>query len=562
MRIRSDSEKIRSFMITHLSETDHYGEMMKNYFRTELARVPVADYSGLTLAQWRRRRRAILSKLTEAVGGFPSKKCPLSPRITGKVDRDGYTLESLYFQSRPNWPVSALLYVPKGVKRRAPAVVVVHGHSFTQKASPVYQKVAVDLVRNGYVVMAVDFVGGGDRLAQKHESRYIFAAGKTVMSVMVWDNMRAIDYLSTRREVDPKKIGITGSSGGGNQSAFTAVFDERIAAAAPVNAVTMFAEHSGIGCDYLCPCEVVPGIWQFAEYSDLMATVAPRPLLLVQAIKDRLFPIKGAREVYYRAREVYKAFGAAGNIDLAEDYGPHSYSSAARAAVIGWFDRHLKGVEPKPFEEYEDFVTYEDERSEALSAFPGGKLPRGSLTLAGLYGKLSEKLPGIKRPRAKRSYAAYRRKVRSHIAGLAGRPEKHPLDIETFPAAEASWATLTPFAFTSERGIVIPSVLIAPKDGAASRVVIHAHPQGKARTVGLRAVEKLVGSGAAVLALDLRSTGETQGLSPGETSEPYGFILNRSLLLGRHISMMRAFDITRAVDCIRALPGCGRLGTT
>jgi len=553
MRIRSDVDRIRTFMITHRSESDHYGEMMKNFYRTEKARFGVHDYTGTTLRQWLPRRRAILRQLTEAVGGFPEKKCALNPTVTRKTDRGDYTVEALYFHSRPNWPVSAALYLPKEFEGPLPAIMVVHGHAFTQKAAPVYQKVAVQYVRNGYAVLAVDFVGGGDRLAQKHESRYFFTAGMTVQAVMVWDNMRAVDYLISRPEIDPKRIGVTGSSGGGNQTAYTTIFDERIAASAPVNAVTMFDEHMAVGCDYYCPCEVIPGMWRIAEYSDLIATVAPRPLLLVSAMKDRLFPIKGVREVYYRAREVYRAFDAAGSIDVAEDYGPHSYSSASRAAVLQWFDKHLKGVEPRPLEDYEDYITIEDPRSEVLQAFPDGELPEGSGTLATLYGEVSRKLPDIKRPRSRRTYNNYRRKVRAHLSRLYGDPEEVSLDVERFPLQEASWGTLAPLAFRSERGIIIPSVLVLPRGADAERVVIHANPDGKAATVARRAVEGLVKAGSAVFALDLRSTGETQGFVPSETSEPYGFILNRSIALGRHISMMRAHDIIRAVDCLAAL---------
>ncbi len=559
MRIRTDRDRIRSLIITEPGESDHYGEMMRNFYRTEKARYPIADYAGISRREWLLRRRAILKRLGDAVGGFPKKKVPLSPHITRKTDRGDYTVETLYFYTRPNWPVSACFYLPKGAQKRLPAVLLVHGHSYAQKAAPVYQRVAVHLVKNGYAVLAVDFVGGGDRRPQGHVSRYIFTAGKTVMGIMVWDNMRAIDYLASRREVDSSRIGITGSSGGGNQTAFTTIFDERIAASCPVNAVTMYDEHMGIGCDSYCPCEVIPGLWRFAEYSDLVATVAPRPLLVVQAIKDRLFPIKGAREVYYRAREVYRAFGVPENIGLAEDYGPHSYASLSRVAVIRWFDRHLKGIEPKPFEEYEDYITAEDERSEVLCAFPGGSLPEGTITLAGLFGRFAEKLPAIARPRTRKAYVSYRRKIRAHLARLEAAPEKVSPDTEFSPNMETSWGTLRPFAFRSERGVIIPSVLAEPKDAPPSGVVICAHADGKAFTIGSRATESLVRAGAAVLAVDLRGTGETAGHVPSETSPQEGFILNRSIFLGRHISMMRAWDIRAAVRCLESIKGYEKL---
>ena len=291
-----------------------------------------------------------------------------------------------------------------------------------------------------------------------------------------------------------------------------------------------------------------------------MATVAPRPLLICQAVKDRLFPIKGAREVYYRAREVYKAYDAEDKIDIHEDYGPHSYAEAIRIGVIRFFDKHLKGVEPTPVAELQDFITAEHEESEVLHAFPGGKLPKGTETLPSLYGKLCDPLPRVKRPRTKAAYKAYRTQVLRHLVRLAGPwPDQMRLDSEEFPSVNASWARIRPFAFDSERGVVIPSVLIEPRDAAPTSVIVYVHDSGKAHALELRDVETAVRGGAAVLAMDLRGTGETAGTKPGEASV---FTLTRSIMLGRHISMMRAYDVMRGVDAVKAFRGYERLPIT
>jgi len=557
MRVRTDVDRIRTFVITAPGESDQYGEMMKAFFRTEKAKIPLPDYARISTRQWLPKKREILRKLAQAVGPFPEKKVPLRPRVNARYDRGDYTVEGVSFYTRPDWPVSALFYLPKSARKPVPAILLVHGHSFVQKAYTVYQKVAVHLAKSGYAVLAVDFVGGGERCPQGHENLYMCTAGMTVQAVMIWDNMRAVDYLLTRREVDKRRIGITGSSGGGNQTAFTTVFDERIAVSCPVNAVCMFDEHETVGIDNFCPCEVIPGIWTFTEYSDLMATVAPRPLLVSQSVKDRLFPIKGAREVVNRAREVYRAYGLPNNIDIAEDYGPHSYSAAIRIGVIRWFDRHLKGVAPKPHEAFEEFMPVEDENSEALRAFPDGKLPAGTTSLDGLFAEKSDKLPTVKRPRTAAAYAPYRRQVLAGLSRLAARPGTAcALDLETYPEVTASWARIRPLSFQSECGIVIPSVLIEPPAGRPCCVIIYVNPAGKAAALNLRSVQSLVKGGAAVLAIDLRGTGETAGTKPGETED---FTLHRSIMLGRHVSFMRAYDISRAVDAVRTLPGYAAL---
>lgn len=557
MRVRTDVDRIRTFTITSPSEVDHYEEMMKNYFRTEMARLPVADYSGISLEEWSPRRRAILKKLTACVGPFPDKKVPLKAKVNAKYDRGDYTVEGLSFFTRPNWPVSALFYLPKEAKRPLPAVLIVHGHSFIQKAYPVYQKVAIHLAKNGYAVLAVDFVGGGERTAQGHENLYMYTAGMTVQGLMIWDNMRAIDYLISRREVDGRRIGITGSSGGGNQTAFTTVFDERIMVSCPVNAVCMFAEHETVGNDSFCPCEVLPGIWQFAEYSDLMATVAPRPLLISQSVKDRLFPIKGAREVVNRAREVYRAYGVPGNIDIHEDYGPHSYAMSVRVGVVRWFDKFLKGIEPKPLDAYEDYTTIEHESSEVLQAFPSGRMPKGVDTLDSLFEQASEGLPNVKRPRTRTAYRPYARGIVAYLSKLAARPhEPGDFDFEEFPTVKTAWSGIRPFSFASEPGIVIPSILMEPLKSTPDRVVLYVHIDGKKRAMELRSIRQLVEAGAAVLSVDMRGTGETTGVNLGHSLH---FTLNRSIMLGRHISMMRAFDIIRAVDCLKTISGYARM---
>jgi len=557
MKIRTDADRIRTFVITSNSETDHYEEMMKNYFRTEKAKIPVACYAGITAEQWLPKRRAILKKLAAAIGPFPEKKVPLKARVNSKYDRGDYTIEGVSFYTRPNWPVSALFYLPKKARRPVPAILLVHGHSFIQKAYTTYQKVAVHLARNGYAVLAVDFVGGGERKPQGHENLFMYTAGMTVQGIMIWDNMRAIDYLTSRREVDRRRIGITGSSGGGNQAAFTTVFDERIMVSCPVNAVCMFEEHETVGIDAFCPCEVIPGIWQFAEYCDLMATVAPRPLLICQSVKDRLFPIKGAREVVNRAREVYRAYGVPENIDIHEDYGPHSYAMSVRVGVIRWFDRYLKGIEPKSLADYEDYTTVENESSEVLFGFPDGRLPKGADTLDSLFAKASEGLPRVRRPKNRAAFKPYARAVFAHLSKLAARPrELGLLDVEEFPAVRTAWSNIRPFSFESEPGIIVPSILIEPLHAAPKSVVIYVHPNGKAHALDLRSIQAIVEGGAAVLSIDARGTGETAGYGAGHS---FWFTLNRSIMLGRHISFMRAFDISRAVDALKTISGYKQL---
>jgi hypothetical protein len=132
MRVRTDVDKIRSLIITSEGEGDQYGEMMKAYIRTEKARIPIDDYTGITVKQWQPIRRDIRGFLAATVGPFPDKKVALNARVNKCYDRGDYSVQGISFYTRPNWPVSSLLYLPRRAKRPLPAVLLVHGHSFAQ----------------------------------------------------------------------------------------------------------------------------------------------------------------------------------------------------------------------------------------------------------------------------------------------------------------------------------------------------------------------------------------------------------------------------------------------
>jgi pimeloyl-ACP methyl ester carboxylesterase len=200
-------------------------------------------------AEVEQRQAFIRSKITELLGGFPSRT-PLNAKVTGGFSRDGYRVETLVFESRPKFYVTADVYVPTSTQPPFPAVVGVAGHTQTSKAAAFYQHGWISLAKRGFLVIAFDPPGQGERIqyydpelgrsrvgtaTSEHTAVGLqcILTGSNVANYIVWDGMRAIDYLLTRNDVDPKRIAVAGNSGGGMQSAYLAALDTRLAAAAP-----------------------------------------------------------------------------------------------------------------------------------------------------------------------------------------------------------------------------------------------------------------------------------------------------------------------------------------
>src|ERR1043166_4065601 len=178
------------------------------------------DQAPTTMQAWTTRRNDLRRAMLDAMGPVPEKDCPLEPRVLGVLKRAGYRIERLIFQSRPDGWVTANMYTPDPAKDKLPAVLVVHGHWAGARRDPVVQARCLGLVQLGFVVLAVDAFGAGERftsprLGSYHGALYgstLWPTGHTLLGMQIYDNQRAVDYLATRPEVDIRKLGITGAS--------------------------------------------------------------------------------------------------------------------------------------------------------------------------------------------------------------------------------------------------------------------------------------------------------------------------------------------------------------
>ncbi|MHC4403502.1 MAG: alpha/beta hydrolase family protein [Planctomycetota bacterium] len=202
------------------------------------------DEAPASLEGWQKQRCAIRERLLTAWGEFPRESAPLNPKTLGTLKRDGYHIEKVIFQTMPDVWMTANAYVP-ALPGKLPAVLCVHGHWRGAKQDPNVQARCHGLAKLGFFVLAVDAFGAGERGVGKALGEYhgemvaatLWPIGRPLSGLQVYENQRAVDYLLTRLEVDGAKLGITGASGGGNQTMYAGAWDERFKAVVPVCSV-------------------------------------------------------------------------------------------------------------------------------------------------------------------------------------------------------------------------------------------------------------------------------------------------------------------------------------
>jgi cephalosporin-C deacetylase-like acetyl esterase len=324
--------------------------------RAQLAQVKTrSDLEGL--------QRSLREKLLRSLGGPPEGKGVPSARGTGTIEGDGYTVEKLALESLPGYHVPALLYRPAKRASRLPGILSPCGHSPGGKAAPPYQTLHINLAKRGFVVLTYDPVGQGERSQfwdlKKGRSRFnltcgehavlgtpLYLLGSNLARFRVRDGLRALDYLASRPEVDPARLGCVGSSGGGTLTAYIAALDSRVKAAAICCYITTLPRRMGnrIQADPdTDPEQDLHGfVSEGIDHAGLLALRAPRPTLLGTARLD-FFPVEGARESFAEAKALFEIAGAGENIERVEAAEKHGLTLPLRKAVYAFFERRLAG---------------------------------------------------------------------------------------------------------------------------------------------------------------------------------------------------------------------------
>jgi cephalosporin-C deacetylase-like acetyl esterase len=349
-------------------------EMVHNYY-VHLTQMHLAQGQDQLMAvetaqQWQLLRKDWGAALQRSMGSFP-ERTPLNARIVGRVDNPDAVIEKVIFESRPMFYVTGNLYLPRRLEtRHAPAVLVVSGHYNEAKTDGPHRELCLRLARSGVVAFAIDCIGQGERSYYlDKQSHRMFShtnpetkapgyvnpctehsllgipcllTGTNILQYFIWDNIRAIDYLEQRPEVDRKRIAVTGVSGGGTQTEFLAPVDSRVALAAPTCYVSdfLYQTRSSDAADE----EQNPyGIFKAGlNHSSLIALAAPRPYQVQATLRDGN-PIELVRQTVEDARHTYLVLGAGDRLQIAEDDAGHAYTEPLQKKFFEWLNKWLGG---------------------------------------------------------------------------------------------------------------------------------------------------------------------------------------------------------------------------
>jgi cephalosporin-C deacetylase-like acetyl esterase len=504
-------------------------------------------------AVWEAQREQAHERLAAAMGLSPlPARTPLNARVTGRAERDAYTIENVVLESRPRFYVTANLYLPKGVPGPVPGVVVVPGHAMDDgKNYGLYQTAQIGLARLGFAVLAYDPIGQGERKlpGYSHNLGYgALLAGQTNEGLITWDTLRTVDYLTSRPEVDPQRIGLTGNSGGGENTFYAMPFDTRIKVGAAFCFVCSYHEWLREGGNH-CICNHLPGVIRDLEQAHILALRVPRPVLVGNGAKDPIFPIAGTRETLRQATALYAAYGAADRIAAVEVPEGHGWHQALREAAYGWFAKWLQGRgDGSPIPEPEG-TRPEDPKSADLLCFAAGQgLPADAETVVtlsrSLAAELASRYPEV--PAGSEAWrevaSAWRRRLWDQ---LGGEPPAYVPAAAVVDRFEWEGATVQAVALTVEEGLQVAALFIRPVNSAgALPVVVTVDDRGKASVRSSPLVRRLLAAGFGVFALDPRGSGET------EVHENH--LVSNTVCLGRPLLAQRVWDVMQSVRFLRS----------
>lgn len=504
---------------------------------------------------WSARRNELRANLQKAWGTFPETLCELQARKLGEIQRDGYRVEKIIFQTRPGIWMTANAYVPTSAKGPVPAILHVHGHWKGAKQDPVVQQRCIGSVKLGFFVLCVDAFGAGERGTGKALGEYhgemtaatLFPIGQPLSGLQVYENMRAVDYLQSRPEVDPNRIGITGASGGGNQTMYAGAFDERFGCVVPTCSVGTYQAYLSAAC---CMCEVVPGALRFTEEGDVLSLAARRGLMVTSATQDAYqFSVGEARKSLARVLTLSKVFT---DVDIKHTVieSPHDYNQAMREAMYGWMTRHLKKTgDGSPIAD----PGGQPEVPEELRCFPGESRPDDYVTIPRYAAAEARQLAQRRAPLKTRDEVEGSRsqKRQALIQLLGGLPAATPIQIQVHPGSDGTSETIE---FETEAGLRLTSTRDLPQKPGRIAILLDID-QGAVQAKSSDTAKRLRDGGWSVITPELRATGQFADPRDKIGNAPDHNTAEWALWIGRPLLGQWVWDVRRTLDAIAERDG-------
>jgi hypothetical protein len=579
------------------ADTSRGDKMLDAYFRRQTKQIAddcLADFK--TKADWEKKRPELRRQFLDMMGLWPlPERTDLKATVTGTIDRELFTIEKLHFQSVPGLYVTANLYVPKKAKFPAPAVLYVCGHSPTiiNKESfgtkVAYQHHPAWLAEHGYVCLIVDTLESGEILGEHHGTYskgmwWWQTLGYTPAGVELWNAIRALDYLETRKEVDAKRIGVTGRSGGGATSWWVGAADDRVKCIIPVAGIADLQAHvvEGVAERYRkgvitghCDCMYFVNTYRW-DFPMVAALSAPRPLMLGNSDADDIFPVPGYRRLYDKAHRIYDLYGAGDKFVLLETKGPHKDTPELRRGAFAWLNKWLKDDKGEVTER--EYTKLEPQK---LKVFD--KLPADAINA-----KVHEtfiKPAVIELPRdpekVREWWKGKSEELKKELLAkcFRGWPEKPPsLNVKAAGDVKSDGLRLRAFDFTSEEGIELRLWVLTAEAAEKLEVVqlsvaddralaswsdelgpafrdllpLSGAPQGdKAKPGALAFYKRLFMVRRWAFAwVAPRGFGPTRYVEAGTPADAH--IKRRFALLGQTLDGQRVWDVRRALAVLRA----------
>ena len=447
------------------------------------------------------------------------EKTPLNARLTGTIQRTGYRIEKVVFESRPRFFVTCHVYVPDTANGRLPIIVNVNGHWAHKKDEDRIQLRSAFQATQGYIAIAVDSPGWsfeGNALIERrdegnHNDFTLVQGGTNTTGYYVWDTMRALDYMATRADADMNRIGITGASGGGLGALYTFAADDRYKAAVPV----VYMASMETAPDNGCLCNHVPATCQIGDRSDVIGIQAPKPVYIMGAQNDGEFPPAPTRLTHRKMQETWALFGKKDDVFVQIFAGGHDYNQLMREASIGFFNKYIKGEGDGSPVKQPALAAIDPEDRQLLALDPPATGERTMRELSKEY----------------LDHAPKDVSVADVFKVNGGLPARTDLKYKETTSGDAKSIT-----FESEPGLVTPGILKIGTSTAAE-ITIYVSDDGKSAEIERQ--KGMMHSGTE-LYLDILGT--------GELSE---FDLRFPVYAGRSVAFTGGWQIIRAVEALK-----------
>ena len=479
---------------------------------------------------------------------LPDQKTPLNARVTGRLEREEYVVEKLLFESRPSFFVSANLYLPKGFSGPRPAILNVLGHNGAGKMSKEKQRRCIAQAKRGFVAMIIDGIGQGERRIEDYSvfgslpgavhrtvGAQAFLAGTHLFGFMVWDAIRAVDYLCSRPEVDPEKIGITGTSGGGMMSTYILAFEPRITVSVPACNPNTWSHrvHANLSTDHE---QVFFGAFQegIDPRGDPLFAHVPKPLLINATTDDNLNPPRGVWALHSWLYRAYSAFGHPERLQTTMVKAAHDYNQEQREITYAWMMRWLTN----DVSDFPEGDLVPEEESD-LWCTPTGDVYALEDSLEPydlIQSYYSQHRAQLQSPQTRTQFAKRKSQLAETVRDLMSLTGESlvPAAGEKPLRVGDGW-TVRPILLRPEEGILLPAVWLQSDRVPNGTVLLYLSERGKESLVEDEDIlSSLLEEGSRIFAVDLRGTGET---APGKEGYFWDF------LAGKPISGQRVKDV-------------------